>query len=228
MLKKSLKVARVAELASICLVDMCKAATYVSKSDKSALRHLVPEVENELKEKLFDMQRPLITDNLLSTLGIIIDHRCLLADCIVAMFRLNPRGVMHNLFPICLDDRAPMLFKVSLVKACLAIANEEHRLPWNPPISSLYEYLCGPLRRLFLETTTRDPAKSETSSQTGSSSTRKAIINPSSDKKAKKDARQIYSERSELILDMLRLYKADPKLAILVSIHEHCIMDMYN
>ncbi|KAI9261580.1 hypothetical protein BDA99DRAFT_547292 [Phascolomyces articulosus] len=217
-LKKSLKGTRMAELAAICYVDICKAATYVSKSDVSALRHIVPDIENELKEKLFDIQRPLIADSLMGNLGIIIDHRCLLADCLVAMFRLNPRGVIHSLFPTCLEDRAPTLFKMSLVKACLALAGEENRLPWNPPVSALYDSLCGPLRRLFLDFTSRDPAKSETSSQTTTQSGRKTIINPSIDKKAKRlgDQRNlICTERCELVLDILRLYQTDPKLAIL-------------
>ncbi|KAI8137099.1 hypothetical protein BJV82DRAFT_547510 [Fennellomyces sp. T-0311] len=215
-LKKSLKGTRMAELAAICYVDICKAATYVSKSDVSALRHIVPDIENELKEKLFDIQRPLIADSLMGNLGIIIDHRCLLADCLVAMFRLNPRGVIHSLFPTCLDDRAPTLFKMSLVKACLALAAEENRLPWNPSVSALYDSLCGPLRRLFLDFTSRDPAKSETSSQTATPSGRKTIINPSIDKKSKRDVRTMIStERCELVLDVLRLYQTDPKLAIL-------------
>lgn len=212
-----------AELAAICYVDICKAATYVSKSDVSALRHIVPDIENELKEKLFDIQRPLIADSLMGNLGIIIDHRCLLADCLVAMYRLNPRGILHSLFPVCLDDRAPTLFKLSLVKACLALAGEENRLPWNPPVSSLYDSMCGPLRRLFLDFTSRDPVKSETSSQSMSTTGRKAIINPALDKKTKRDVRSICTERCELVLDMLRLYQADPKLAVLVSQKDRAI-----
>lgn len=219
-LKKSLRGTRMAELAAICYVDICKAATYVSKSDSSALRHIVPDIENELKEKLFDPARPLIADSLMGNLGIIIDHRCLLADCLVAMFRLNPRSVMHGLFPACLDEKAPTLFKMSLVKACLALAAEENnRLPWNPPFSSLYESLCSPLRKLFLDFVNRDPSKSETGSQNSSAPARKTIINPpSSDKRGKRDVRAICSERCELVLDMLRLYQTDPKLAILVSL----------
>lgn len=207
-----------AELAAICYVDICKAATYVSKTDVSALRHIVPDIENELKEKMFDVQRPLITDSLMTNLGIIIDHRVLLADCLVAMFRLNPRSTLHSLFPNCLDDRAPTLFKLSLIKACLALAAEENRLPWNPSMTSLYDTMCGPLRRLFLDFISRDPAKSDTSSQGASSTSRKAIINSASERRIKRDtSRLVYTERCELILDMLRLYFTDPKLAILVS-----------
>ncbi|KAF7726129.1 Ras GTPase activating protein ira2 [Apophysomyces ossiformis] len=215
-LRKSLKGGRMAELSIICYVDICKAATYVSKSDVSALRHIVPEVENELREKLFDMERPLLPEGLMGSLGIVIDHRCLLADGLVAMFRLNPRNVMHSLFPACLSDRAPTVFKLSLVKACLAIASEENRLPWNPSVSTLYESMCGPLRRLFLEITSRDPAKSETSSQTTLTPSRKTIIgSASADKRMRKDIRlDTNNDRLEMILDILRLYQADPNMAI--------------
>ena len=58
-LKKSLKVKNLADVAAVAYVDICKAATYVSKADKSsALRLIVPEIENELKDHLFNMEHP--------------------------------------------------------------------------------------------------------------------------------------------------------------------------
>jgi hypothetical protein len=221
-LKSSLKPGRMAELAAICYVDICKAATYVSKTDASALRHIVPDVENELRGQLFDPEKPLIADSLMSGLGIIIDHRSLLADCLVAMFRLNPRHAMRSLFPACLDYRAPTLFKISLVKACLAIASEENRLPWNPSVSALYDSLSGPLRKLFIDFSSKDFFKMDINNSSpygGNINSRKPLINnPVNDKKSKKDVTRVdqNSERLELILDMLRLYQTDPKLAIRV------------
>ncbi|CAO3650284.1 unnamed protein product [Mucor fragilis] len=216
-LKSSLKPGRMAELAAICYVDICKAATYVAKSDASALRHIVPDVENELRGQLFDPEKPLIADSLMSGLGIIIDHRSLLADCLVAMFRLNPRHALRSLFPACLDQRAPTLFKISLVKACLAIASEENRLPWNPSVTVLYDSLSGPLRKLFIEFASKDYSKMDSGSINYGPNSRKNIIsNNANDKKSRKDVARVdqNSERLELILDMLRLYQTDPKLAI--------------
>jgi neurofibromin 1 len=165
-----------------------------------ALRHIVPDIESELKQKLFDLQQPLIADSLVSNLGIIIDHRCLLADCLVAMFRLNPRHVLRHLFPACLSDRAPTLFKISLVKACLAITSvDECNLPWNPTSAALYELMGGPLRKLLLEVTTtrRDNTATPTSAKSDISSLANSItsggrktniISAATDKK-KKDIR---------------------------------------
>ncbi|KAL0094126.1 hypothetical protein F4703DRAFT_1816773 [Phycomyces blakesleeanus] len=206
-LKKAIKGGRTAELAAICYVDICKAVNYVSKEETSSFKHLVPEIEKELKEKLFDIDHPLMADNLMNSVGIIIDHRYLLADTLVAMFRLNSRKAMQTHFPTCLDERAPTLFRLSLVKACLAIAMQENRLPWNPSISSLYSSLCDPLKRLFLETTRADPTRSETTSL---SNRRPPTVG---DKKVKKDKDSTH-ERLEMMLDMLRLYQADPNMAI--------------
>ncbi|RCH99371.1 Ras GTPase activating protein ira2, partial [Rhizopus stolonifer] len=193
-----------AELATICYVDICKAATYVAKSD-SPLGRLLPDIEAELRNQLFDPEKPLISDSLMSGLGIIIDHRTLLADCMVAMYRLNPRQALNKIFASCLDSRAPTLFKISLVKACLAIASEENKLPWNSSIVTLYDALAGPLRKLFVEFANKDI---------------KEVVNRKlmlTDKRSKRDNLvrvDLNGERLELILDMLRLYQTDPKLAI--------------
>lgn len=42
-LKKALK-SKGADMAAICYVDICKASTFVSKSDLSALRYMVPSI----------------------------------------------------------------------------------------------------------------------------------------------------------------------------------------
>ncbi|KAI8975307.1 hypothetical protein BDF20DRAFT_914255 [Mycotypha africana] len=220
-LKNSLKPGKMAELAAICYVDICKAATYVAKSETSILRRIVADIENELRTQLFDPEKPLITDSLMSGLGIIIDHRTLLADCLTAMFRLNPRFALRSLFPACLEQRAPTLFKISLVKACLAIAAEENRLPWNPSVTALYNSLASQLRDTFIEFASKDFSKIEGNGSNNNSNNnnlagRKAMINtPNNEKKSKKDTHsEQSSERLELVLDMLRLYQTDPNLAI--------------
>jgi hypothetical protein len=38
----------------VCYVDICKASTYVSKGDMSALRFIIPAIESELKERVFN------------------------------------------------------------------------------------------------------------------------------------------------------------------------------
>lgn len=209
-LKKSLRSARLADVAAICYVDICKASTYVSKNDTSALRHIVPEIENELKEKLFDSQRPFLnSDNAID--------QTLMTDCLTALFRLNPRNALRSLIPTCLEDRAPTAFKLVLVKSCLAIAAEEHRLPWNPSISSMYSSLATPLRKLFQENLSREKSAPVDPPATGPVR-RVAVVGVGNDKKQKKLAQEEANDKVELILNMLRLYCKDPLLAVYISV----------
>lgn len=215
------------ELAAICYVDLCRAATYVSKDDMTAIRQVVPDVENELIDKLFDIHRPADVDSLSTSLGVYIDHRSLMADCIVAMFRLDTQKTINSLIPTCFDHGAPTIFKLSVVKAAVAIASEEISLPWIPSISELYIPLCTRIRKLFLEFFTRDlREKSDTSSQNSSVSSRKTLATNLVDKRNnKKDGRTAAQERFELILDVLRLYQTDPKLAIQVKKKNYFVKD---
>jgi hypothetical protein len=209
---------RMGELAAICYVDLFRAATYALKDDVTSFRQLVPDVENELIEKLFDSHR--ITDlNVLSnSLGVYIDHKCLMADCIVAMFRLDTEKTVNSLIPTCFDNGAPTIFKMSVVKAAVAIASEESRLPWIQPVSVLYVPLCSRIRLLFLEFFNRDiREKSESPSTQSSISSRNKIIANPTEKRVISKNKAIAQERLELILDVLRLYQADPKLAVLVN-----------
>ncbi|KAI8647143.1 hypothetical protein BD408DRAFT_358792 [Parasitella parasitica] len=211
---KAMKGDRMGELAAICYVDLCRAATYVSKDDMTAIRQVVPDVENELIEKLFDIHRPADVDSLSTSLGVYIDHRSLMADCIVAMFRLDTQKTISSLIPTCFDHGAPTIFKLSVVKAAVAIASEVDSLPWIPSISELYIPLCTRIRKLFLEFYTRD-LKADSNSQHLSVSSRKTLATNLVDKRSnRKDARTAAQERFELILDVLRLYQTDPKLAI--------------
>ncbi|CAG8730221.1 7577_t:CDS:2, partial [Ambispora leptoticha] len=185
-LKKSLRKSTFAEVAAICYVDICKAATYVSKSDSSALRLIVPEIANELKEKLFNPNQPFITEAH-------VDQR-LMTDCLTALFHLNPRNALHSIIPVCLQKNAPNAFKLVLVKSCFALASEENRLPWNPDITSMYSVLVSPLREIF-----QDHAKNQS-------------FGPI--KKTKKMMEEA-NEKTEIILNILNLYKTDPSLALM-------------
>ncbi|KAF0455119.1 gtpase-activator protein for ras-like gtpase [Gigaspora margarita] len=108
----------------------------------------------------------------------------LMTDCLTALFRLNPRKTQESLIPSCLQDNAPSAFKLVLVKSCNSIASEENRLPWNLQISSMRSMLAAPLRKLFHD------------------------IMSNGDRPAWR------RDRTEILLNLLRLYRTDPKLAI--------------
>ncbi|CAG8615452.1 22543_t:CDS:2, partial [Racocetra persica] len=139
-LRNSLRRPRLADVAAVCYVDICKASTYIARNESSALRSLVPEIEKDLQLKLFDPGRPFTSDQQ-------IDQK-LMTECLTALFRLN-KDTLGNLIPVCLAENAPSTFKLVLVKSCYAIASEENRFPWNPQLSSVYSILAVPLRKLF-------------------------------------------------------------------------------
>ncbi|CAG8508989.1 2177_t:CDS:10 [Funneliformis mosseae] len=195
-LKQSLRRSRLADVAVVCYVDICKASTYVAKNDSSALRLIVPDIENDLKARLFDPSRPFMNDSQ-------IDQK-LMTDCLTALFRLN-QDTLESLIPVCLSENAPNAFKLVLVKSCYAIASEENRFPWNPSLPSVYSILAVPLRQLLYQYMNfRDK----------SNDLKKKI-------KAKEKPEEL-NEKMEIILNIIKLYKSDPMLALV-----HCDPDQH-
>lgn len=211
------------ELAAICYVDICRAATYVSKDDTVSIRQFVSDVENELTEKLFDVNRHSDLDALCNSLGVYIDHKSLLADYLVTMYRFDIEKTVQSYIPICFTKSAPTIFKMSVVKAALAIVSEETKLPWVQPISSLYDPLCGRIRKLFLEFFNKDVRDKSDQQSSTSTTSRKPSSNSADKRHTGMKNKLLANERFELILDVLKLYQVDPKFAILVSLN--CVKD---
>ncbi|CAJ0756188.1 22464_t:CDS:2, partial [Entrophospora sp. SA101] len=181
---------RSAEVAIECCVDICKASTYVSRKDSLALRLIVPEIENDLRERLFDPVRSLTYDNQF--------NQSLMTDCLTALFKLN-NTTLRSFIPVCLNENAPSVFKLVLVKSCYVIASDENKFPWNPQLSTMYPVLATPLRSLFHQyITSRDKLDVKKKKQT-------------------KERPDETNERMEIILTILKLYKSDPLLVLIHS-----------
>eukprot|EP01094_Clydonella_sp_ATCC50884_P006709 TRINITY_DN1591_c0_g1_i1.p1 TRINITY_DN1591_c0_g1~~TRINITY_DN1591_c0_g1_i1.p1 ORF type:complete len:2499 (-),score=1256.67 TRINITY_DN1591_c0_g1_i1:167-7663(-) len=193
-LKKSLKSNKLADVSAICYVDIFKASTFVSKSDMSALRHIVPAIETELKERLFNPNNPFKRSD-----GTVDED--LMVNCLVSAFMLSARKVINSLFADCLSKSTPKLFKQVLVRCLLIIAEGGANLPWNPTISDIYSAHASNLRSLFQECI--------------GSITKYAEVLPLADKDKKARAQL---DSLKLDIDILRvlltLYYKDPLLAL--------------
>jgi neurofibromin 1 len=113
--------------------------------------------------------------------------------------RLDTEDTLATLVPSCLNDHAPIRFKQALVKACLAIAEDDNALPWNPTLEKMYDPLCSTIRKLFTQAVgleLRQIAALHQHQQT-------ATLNR--------------KHNTELVQDILRLYKMDPLLALMVK-----------
>ncbi|KAI1294478.1 Ras GTPase activating protein ira2 [Mortierella claussenii] len=201
-LKKSLRNKSLMEIAGLCYVDVCKASTYVSKNDTSALRHIVPEIENELKELLFTPTKPYLDAEGTS-------DKATMSACLTALYRLNPRHVIHSLIPELSSDRAPIAFKLVLVQSFYTIASEDDRLPWNPSIQPATPALGAPLRKMFAENVVREKAAD--------------IMNKkiTADRKLKKQMVDNAKDKQELIVYLLKMYQIDPALAVATETPEN-------
>ncbi|KAI8076544.1 uncharacterized protein B0P05DRAFT_546306 [Gilbertella persicaria] len=195
LLRKSLQTTRNVDIAAVCYVDLCKAATFVPPDNDSMLRSIAADVEAELKEKVWDFNKTPSSESTLAMLGYTIDQQKLTTDFLLAHLRLHPEDILKTIVPSCVPENVPILYKLALVKTCLIIVQDENHLPWNPKISSMYNGLCTPLRKLFLQTTNID-------------------LNSSAISK-KRETHSNHNNRVELLLDMLRLFRIDPQLALL-------------
>ncbi|KAG1474757.1 hypothetical protein G6F57_010255 [Rhizopus arrhizus] len=197
-LRKALESVRTQEIAATCYVDLCKAASFVSPNDDTILRHIAEDVEDVLREKVWDFSRPSAIDSLSSSLGYTISQQTLASDYLLAQLQLNSSRAIYTLIPSLLDDDAPTVFRQAFVNACLNIASEEHPLSWHTTLNSLYGAICTPLRRILIQTVKIELAvRSEISSMTSGS--RKTI---NSDKRLQ--------NTTSLLQAMLKLFRMDP------------------
>lgn len=167
-LRKSFRNSKLSDIAALCCVDICKAATCTPRAE-TGLRLLVPDLEGELKEKLFDPQRSSATVNKQVEISLMI-------DLFVALFRLDPHKALRDLVPVCTADSSPIAFKVVLVRACVLLASERSRLPWNPDVSMIYPQISRLLRNNFKELVLRHPKDGSTNGLPPKSDRRVAII----------------------------------------------------
>ncbi|KAI9318553.1 hypothetical protein BX666DRAFT_1511999 [Dichotomocladium elegans] len=188
-LRKSLKASKTADIAAICYVDICKAATYV-----------------------WSFNRNLAADNAIaSSLGYVINQEILITDYLLARLRLKCEETLQNLIPPCIEENVPPVFKIAFVKACLEIAREENRLPWNPSISSMYRGICDPLRKIFLQALNLEAFPKETPSTPILNS--QTIRRPGNGVGACRSNSQHFVDLTQ---DLLRLFRVD-SLSVLLG-----------
>ncbi|KAG2213997.1 hypothetical protein INT47_001268 [Mucor saturninus] len=207
LLKKALQASRTQEIAAICYVDLCKAATYISPNEDTILRHIAADVEDILREKVWDFSRTSAVDNLSSTLGYTISHQALVTDYFLARLCLDPKKTLSTLVPTLLEDDVPTVFKQAFVNSCLTIALEERTLPWNPTINLMYDSICAPLRRIFVQAVKVELSAGSSRSDISNTTSGSKKLNGSGEKKL--------LNVTALLQSMLKLFKLDPLCVLL-------------
>ncbi|KAL0078943.1 hypothetical protein F4703DRAFT_1778323 [Phycomyces blakesleeanus] len=212
VLGKTLRTARSTEIAAMCYVDFCRAATYVSPTENSVLRHIATDVEDDLRECVWNIARFSVPQPSITNGGYTIDQQAFATDYLLARLRLDTKKTLCDIVPVCLEDGAPVVFKMALVKSCLAIVQEDPHLPWNPKIECMYPMLCGYLRKIFLPASGYEYGTiSRMESVLGQLGPRRAQL----DKNPRKDIKLKEKENTMILEDILRLYRADPLLVLM-------------
>ncbi|KAJ1555548.1 Neurofibromin 1, partial [Cladochytrium tenue] len=198
--RKAMK-SKLSEVATLCLVDLCRASTYVSKTDGGVLRAMTPSFESELKDKLISqLFRSGVTQVASMEDTGSLDPR-IITVCLTVLMKLNSWTTLRTLVMGFFDGQSPASNSAILVKSCLDIVSENYPLPWN---SGLDASLAAPLRALFM------PA---------------APV----DKKAKKPSAPTVDYtvgRNDVIVGILRIWCRSPVLAIAGILS--CLQDPYH
>lgn len=162
-----------------------------------------------MREKVWDFSRTSAVDTLSSSLGYTISHQALVTDYFLARLCLDPKKTLSTLVPTLLEDDVPTVFKQAFINACLTVALEEKTLPWNPTINSMYDSICAPLRRIFVQTVKVELSTSSSRSDISNTTSGSKKLNSSGDKKPLNVA--------ALLQSMLKLFRLDPLCVLLVK-----------
>jgi hypothetical protein len=182
-LKKSMRSSKAAlDPATLCLVDLCRASTFVS--GPVALRYMSPAIDEELVALLFNAKStPREGDEALMT------------NLLVASFRLSPTKITTQLFPQCLGIDAHVIFQQVGIAALLKIARDGAFLPWTPTMQIVYGPLGQTVRALF------------TSLLDGFVAYDEGLV--SNDRKGKQ-AVDNFLPRARVLITICRLFAVDP------------------
>ncbi|XP_053130571.1 neurofibromin isoform X2 [Hemicordylus capensis] len=191
------------ESAAIACVKLCKASTYISWEDNSVIFLLVQSMVVDLKNLLFNPNKPFSRGNQNADIDLMI-------DCLVSCFRINPHNNQH--FKTCLAQNSPSTFHYVLVNSLHRIITNS-ALDWWPKIDAVYCHSVE-LRSMFSETLHK--------ALQGSGVHTPIRMTPSLTFKEKMTSLKFKEKPTDietrsykvLLLSMVKLIHADPKLLL--------------
>ncbi|KAJ6229826.1 inhibitory regulator protein ira1-related [Anaeramoeba flamelloides] len=183
-----------------CLIDFCKAATYVAKSDNTGLRLIVPNIQELLITKLMNQKKLIITN---------VD---LLVEFLVSAFRLTPEITTKEHYNACLHPNSSPILKLVLVKSFVRIA-QETPLEWNPTIEQTYSRAVD-VKQIFYEYL--DSLRRLHTSQLalGKTGSLKSVTNNPNIKKKEREQMELANKQMMFVEESLKLFSADPDFAL--------------
>ncbi|KAJ6247171.1 inhibitory regulator protein ira1-related [Anaeramoeba flamelloides] len=188
------------KIATQCLVDICRAATYVGKKSTSGLRVIAPGIERMLREKLFFSEKSKLLGSEL------------FVEFLIASYRLSPYECISELFTECLKENNFVIYKKILVQTLLIISKEE-KLEWNPDIGQSYSKAIE-IKTIFYRYVEKLNNIKYTQLNAGKTDSLKTqTLNPNMKKKEREIMEQVRL-KMEIVELFLKLFQTSPDFAL--------------
>ncbi|KAF8076811.1 hypothetical protein FPV67DRAFT_1605221 [Lyophyllum atratum] len=195
VLKHAVGNTKLSEIALVCLLDICRAATYANPDIEVPLRMVAFDIAHEIKAALSSNPTRKPFWESIDEIDVAI-----YAEALVVVFRFLPEEDALSLFSICMEPERSEAVKLVGIRACLTLAQEAGRIKWQKPLGKLEDIMCGRLRSIFKTAGLR---RAEVD-QYGN------MKRVSSRPKAKRTTIQPLSDREVLLLAILSLWRASP------------------
>ncbi|KAH9819427.1 hypothetical protein DFH28DRAFT_1080087 [Melampsora americana] len=161
-LRKNLKVIKLADVATACCVDLCKAATFSPKTtaEGPGLRLLALDLVSDLNSRLLDPSKPFTNAD-----GMV--EVSLMSEALAALFKLDRHYVDSTLLDKCLSRNSFPPFQIAFIQACQKLAtkpakeanasndpeaedDQDCMSNWNVKLQELYPLIAPLLRGVFM------------------------------------------------------------------------------
>ncbi|KAJ1967106.1 Ras GTPase activating protein ira2, partial [Dispira parvispora] len=202
-LSKAMRNSRNFEAAAHTYIDFIKAGSYLSQLDNTSLGTLISDIEQPLRERLFDFRSPPLDPSNSA-------EQRFMVHALTTYYRYDPLLTVRQLIPLFLQDGIPGAYRLILAKACYTLTIEP-MLPWHPPLAMLHSSVASPMRKLFQTYVDQAAFTGETMARKPQSALDRALL-----KRAPKslDLEAQRTERIEIILTLLKAYRTDPMSSV--------------
>ncbi|KAH8096624.1 hypothetical protein BXZ70DRAFT_945419 [Cristinia sonorae] len=149
---KSLTNPKLAEVALICALDVCRAASRVEPGEREVpLVSLAGDMTHEIKSVLLSWgttQKPFwdCPDEI---------DVALIGDALVTLFRFLPASEAIPIFVKCMEPEQSDAVKICVVKACLTLITDAPRLPWQHSLAELKSVLASRISKVLVHAVLR-------------------------------------------------------------------------
>ncbi|KAG6854445.1 hypothetical protein C0991_006524 [Blastosporella zonata] len=192
VLKHAVANSKLSMVALCCLLDICRAATYLRDLSEVPLRVVALDVAHEIKSALTSRKPFWESPEEIDV--------ALYAEAMVAVYRFLSEEEALALFAICVEPERSEAVKLCAVRACLTLVQEASRIKWQRSLAKLEDMMCGRLRMIYSTSGLRRTEVDQYGNM------KRASTRP----KAQWTSDQPLTDREVLLLGILSLWRTSP------------------